>query len=119
MKAMLLKLEPIIWFLFGQSILLGTMLLTGWCLVVGIAIPMGLVSADALSFGRAHSLASSLIGRLVLALIIILPIWKGAHHLRHVSIDLRGGDRDAAVATALYVLATAGSIGAILAVVRL
>ena len=34
MKHLLLKLEPVIWLLFGQGILLGTMLLTGWLLVV-------------------------------------------------------------------------------------
>lgn len=119
MKSLLLKLEPIIWLLFGQGIMLGTMLLTGWLLVIGLAIPMGFVSADALSYARAHELGSTLIGRIVLAGIIILPIWKGAHHLRHVSIDFGGGERDAVVAPLLYAIATVGSLAAILAVVRL
>ena len=35
---MLLRLEPIIWLLFGQGILIGTILLTGWILVIGIAM---------------------------------------------------------------------------------
>ena len=47
MKALLLKLEPLIWFMFGQGILIGTILLTAWLLVVGLAIPMGIVDADA------------------------------------------------------------------------
>ena len=47
MKHLLLKLEPIIWLLFGNGILLGTILLTGWLLVVGIAMPLGFVGADA------------------------------------------------------------------------
>ncbi len=29
MKTLLLKLEPLIWFMFGQGILIGTILLTG------------------------------------------------------------------------------------------
>ena len=29
MKTVLLKLEPIIWFMFGQGIMIGTMLLRG------------------------------------------------------------------------------------------
>ena len=33
MKTLLLKLEPLIWFMFGQGILIGTILLTGWILV--------------------------------------------------------------------------------------
>ena len=42
MKHLLLKLEPMIWFMFGQGILIGTILLTGWVAIVGLAIPMGL-----------------------------------------------------------------------------
>ena len=98
MKHLLLKLEPLIWLLFGQGILLGTILLTGWILVVNLGVPLGVISADGLGFERAHELASSLIGRLVLAALCALPLWKGAHHLRHVSIDSGGAERDAIVA---------------------
>jgi fumarate reductase subunit D len=119
MKQLLLKLEPVIWLLFGQGILIGTMLLTGWLLVVTLGIPLGIVSADALAFERAHALAASLIGRLVLLALVVLPLWKGAHHLRSLSIDLGGGERDTAVATVLYGVAAVGSLLAILAVVRL
>ena len=119
MKDLLLRFEPIIWILFGNGLLIGTMLLTGWILVVGLAIPMGIVSPDALAFERAHGLASNLIGRLVLGALIVLPIWKGAHHLRHFSIDLRGHERDATVAPILYAVATLGSLAGILAVIRL
>ena len=43
MKTLLLKLEPLIWFMFGQGIMIGTMLLTGWILVLGILMPLGIV----------------------------------------------------------------------------
>ena len=119
MRDFLLRIEPVIWLLFGNGLLIGTMLLTPWILVIGIAAPLGLVSADALVFERVHALASSLIGRLVLMALIVLPIWKGAHHLRHLSIDLRGGDRDVVVAPILYAIAALGSLAGILAVVRL
>ena len=119
MKHWLLKLEPLIWLLFGQGILIGTMLLTGWVLVVGVLAPMGLVSQDALAFARAHSLGSSLLGRLFLLGLLVLPLWKGAHHVRSLSIDFGGVDRDAAVATLLYGIAALGSLLAIVAVVRL
>ena len=117
MKHLLLKLEPVIWLLFGQGILIGTVLLTGWVLVLGIAAPLHIV--DSLGFAHAHELGASGIGRLVLAALIILPMWKGAHHMRHVFIDMGGGDRDAAVASLLYLLALAGSIAGIVAVIRL
>ena len=119
MKEFLLRVEPVIWLLFGQGLLIGTMLLTGWILVVGIAIPLGLIDPAALSFDRAHALASSAIGRLVLAALIVLPLWKGAHHMRHLSIDFRGAERDIVVAPILYGIATVGSLLGILAVVRL
>ena len=117
MKTFLLKLEPVIWLLFGQGILIGTLLLTGWVLVLGIAAPLGIV--ETLSFDHARELGASLIGRVVLAAVIALPMWKGAHHLRHVCIDMGGGERDAPVALSLYLLATVGSIAGILAVFRL
>ena len=119
MKRLLLRLEPVIWLLFGQGILIGTILLTGWLLVVGVAVPLGLVPADALSYPRAHMLASHWIGRLVLLGLIALPLWKGAHHLRSLSLDFGGAERDTAVATVLYALAALGSLLAICAVARL
>ena len=119
MKHLLLKLEPLIWLLFGQGILIGTMLLTGWVLVVGLGVPLGFISADALSYERAHALAASLPGRLFLLALLVLPLWKGAHHVRSLSIDFSGLSRDAAVATLLYAIAALGSLLAIVAVVRL
>ena len=119
MKHLLLKLEPMIWLLFGQGILIGTMLLTGWILVVGLGVPLGIVSPDALTFARAHDLASSLLGRLFLLALLVLPLWKGAHHVRSLSIDYGGLGRDTAVATVMYLIAAVGSLLAIIAVVRL
>lgn len=119
MKTFLLRVEPFIWLMFGQGILLGTMLMTGWVLVVGILMPLGYVDAASLSFERAHALGANIIGRLLLAALIALPMWKGAHHLRSLSVDMRGGDRDAAVGGVLYLIALVGTVGAILAVARL
>lgn len=119
MKDLLLRFEPVIWTLFGGGIMVGTMLLTGWVLVFGVLAPMGFVPAEALSYDRAYGLASNFIGRVVLAALIALPLWKGAHHVRSLSIDFGGAERDAVVATILYAIAAAGSIFAIVAVVRL
>lgn len=119
MKSLLLRLEPVIWLLFGQGILIGTILMTGWLLIVGVAVPIGLVPPEGLEFERARALGSSFIGRVVLAALIALPLWKGAHHTRHLFLDAGGHDRDVIVAPLLYGLATVGSVLAILAVVRL
>jgi succinate dehydrogenase subunit D len=119
MRHLLLKLEPVVWLLFGQGILIGTMLLTAYLAIVGVAIPLGIVSADALSYERALRLGGSLIGRVVLLALIALPLWKGAHHVRSLSIDFGGLSRDVVVAPLLYGLALVGSAFALLAVVRL
>ena len=68
---------------------------------------------------RAHSLGSHIIGRLVLLGLIVLPLWKGAHHLRHVSIDSGGADRDRVVAPILYLIATIGSVLGVVAIFRI
>jgi succinate dehydrogenase subunit D len=119
MKHFLLKIEPVIWFLFGQGLMIGTMLLTAYLAVVGLAIPLGIVSADALAYDRALRLGASLIGRVVLFALIALPMWKGAHHVRYLSIDMGGLSRDTVVAPLLYSLALLGNLLALVAVVRL
>jgi fumarate reductase subunit D len=117
MKHLLLKLEPVIWLLFGQGIMLGTLLLTGWVLVVGVLAPLGI--APLIDYKDAHELGATLIGRFLLAGLIILPLWKGAHHMRHTFIDMGGADRDAVVAPILYLIALAGSVAGVVAVVQL
>jgi fumarate reductase subunit D len=116
-KHFLLRIEPVIWLLFGSGLLIGTMLLTGWLLVVGIAAPLGIVAP--LSYASAHALAVHPIGRIVLLALIVLPLWKGAHHLRYLSIDFGGESRDVVVAPLLYSVAALGSLLAVVAIVRL
>jgi fumarate reductase subunit D len=119
MKDLLLRAEPAIWLLFGGGIMGGTILLTAWLLVVGIAAPLGLVPVEAMDYGRVYALASNPIGRLVILLTAVLPLWKGAHHLRHLSIDHGGESRDVIVAPILYGIATIGSIVGIVGAIRL
>lgn len=120
MKTLLIKLEPLIWFMFGQGIMIGTMLLTPWILVLYLLIPFNVV--EPISYERAYSLTTSSVlglplGKLVLAAVAILPLWKGAHHVRSLLVDFGGGDRDPVVATVLYLVAVAGSVLAIVGLV--
>jgi fumarate reductase subunit D len=119
MKHLLLRAEPLIWLLFGGGIMGGTILLTGWVMVVGIAAPLGIVPPEAMDYGRVYALASHPIGRLVIMLTAVLPLWKGAHHLRHLSIDHGGEERDTIVAPILYGIAIIGSIVGIVGAIRL
>ena len=122
MKTLLLKLEPLIWFMFGQGIMIGTMLLTPWLLVFGVLGPLGIV--EPLSFADAKAtFTASLFGipiaKLALAALLVLPLWKGAHHVRSLLIDFGGGERDGFVGSVLYLIAIVGSVMGISAVVGL
>jgi fumarate reductase subunit D len=125
MRTLLLKLEPLIWFMFGQGILIGTMLLTGWILVVGILMPLGIVDPLNLNYLRAHELATASlfgvipVGQLLLAALLVLPLWKGAHHVRSLLIDMGGAERDGMVGGVLYLIALVGSGMGVAAVVGL
>ena len=119
MSWLLNRLEPVIWLLFGGGIMLGTILLPAFLIAVTLGAPLGFVSPEALSFERIHGIASHPIGRAVLAALIILPLWKGAHHTRSLLVDWLGHHADAAVGSLLYAIATVGSVLAIRAVVAL
>lgn len=115
----MLRLEPVIWVLFGAGMMVGGFLLPALILVLGLAGPLGFVPEGALAFERVYGLAASLPGRLVLAAAAALPLWAGAHHLRHVWIDFGGLKSDGLVGGLLYAVALVGSVLAVVAVFRL
>ncbi len=116
MKALMRKLEPVIWLLFGAGMMVGGFVLPAWIATVGL----GLVGdADAFSYDRMYAMFTHPVGRLVALAAMALPLWGGAHHLRHVSIDLGGLQRDPLVGGLLYALALGGSLAAVIAVVTL
>lgn len=119
MKQLILRLEPVIWFLFGSGFLVGCMLFPAYILAVGIAAPLGWLPPDAISFERVSGLAGSGVGRLVLLAMIVFPAWNGLNHFRHFLIDLGGYERDRIMAPLLYGLAVVVSLVAVVAVVRL
>lgn len=116
MKALMLRLEPLIWLLFGAGMMVGGFVLPAWIATVGLGLG---VSESALSYDRMVALFTHPIGRLVALAAMALPLWGGAHHLRHVWIDFGGLASDGAVGGLLYGLALGGSLAAVIAVVNL
>ena len=116
MRRFIATLEPLWWGLFVTGTAVSSIVLPGWLLTVGLGLGF---APDALSYERAHALGANLLGRAFLVVLVVTCLWNGAHHLRHFNIDLGGLSRDTAVATLLYALAGAGSLLAIVAVVRL
>lgn len=119
MRTLMLKLEPIIWGLFGAGMMVGALLFPAFLLVVGLAGPLGVLSDGALAYDRLHALFGNPLVRLVLVVGIALPLWAGAHHLRHLAIDFGGIGRDALVGSLCYAVALAGTVLAVIAVTRL
>jgi fumarate reductase subunit D len=115
-KALMLRLEPVIWVLFGAGMMVGGFVLPAFIATVGL----GLVGdAAALSYDRMYALLSNPLARLVALAALALPLWGGAHHLRHVWIDFGGLRSDGVVGGLLYLLALGGSVAAIVAVTTL
>ena len=99
--------------------MVGALLYPAWLLVVGLAAPLNVLSPHALSYERMLGLASHPIGQLAFLVAIVLPLWAGAHQLRHLQIDLGGIARDGWFGALCYAVALAGSVAAVVAVVRL
>jgi fumarate reductase subunit D len=118
-KTLLLRLEPIIWLLFGLGIMVGTLLLPGYLLTVTLGGPLGLLPEGAMAYDRVYGIASNPIGRIVLLALIALPLWKGAHHARTLAVDYFGHHADALAGSLLYAVAAVGSVLGILAVLGL
>ena len=119
MNHLILRLEPGIWALCGGGFFVGCLLMPAFIFTVCIAAPLGWLPADALSYERAHTLATYPLGKLVLLALIVLPFWNGANHLRHFVIDLRGIRSDGIVAPACYGAALVVTGIALLAVGKL
>lgn len=119
MKGLLVRLEPLIWMLFGGGMMVTALLYPAWLLTFTLAGPLDVLSPGALSYERALALASHPLGRLVLVAAIALPLWAGAHQVRHVQIDFGGVARDGWFGSLCYAVALAGSVLAVLAVARL
>jgi fumarate reductase subunit D len=116
MKALMLKLEPIIWLLFGAGMMVGGFVLPAFIATVGLGLVGG---GDAYGYDRMHAFFSHPLAKLVALAAMALPLWGGAHHLRHVWIDFGGLKTDGLVGGLLYGVALAGSVAAIVAVVAL
>lgn len=119
MKHLILRLEPLIWFLFGGGFIVGCLLFPAYLFATGIAAPLGWLPTGALSYDRVAAIVASPLGRLVALVMIVFPLWNGLNHLRHFAIDLFGAKRDAWIAPLCYATAALFSAAALVAVIRL
>ena len=107
--------KPIVWGLFAAGGTVTAFFVPVLMVVLGLAVPFGLLSADDLSFDRVHALVAHPLGRLVLFGFITVSFWHAAHRARTTVHDL-GIRNDGAIMFVCYGLA---GLGTVLAVVFL
>ena len=81
--------EPIWWSLFGAGGSWFAMFTPITVLLLGVLVPLGLLSPDYLNYERVHAFASSWVGALLILGSIILPLWHAMHRIHHGTHDLK------------------------------
>ena len=101
--------KPIIWGLFAAGGTLAAFVLPALILITCFAVPLGLLSADVLSYERLLDLLQHPLSKLVAFAILFLIIWHAAHRMRITAHDL-GIRNDMLTAIICYGIAAAGTI---------
>lgn len=81
--------EPVWWGLFGAGGTWFAMITPVTILVLGVLAPLGIISADALSYERVSEFATSIIGALFIIGTLALPMWHAMHRVHHGMHDLK------------------------------
>ncbi|MCB0815459.1 MAG: fumarate reductase subunit D [Flavobacteriales bacterium] len=109
--------KPIVWGLFAGGGTVTAFLSPVLVLVLGLAVPFGLYSAEDLSYDRVMAVIGNPLGALVLFGFITLALWHAAHRTRTTVHDL-GIHNDAMTAKVCYGLAALGTLAAAVALVQ-
>jgi fumarate reductase subunit D len=119
LKKLVNAIEPLIWGPFVTGNFLTPLCFPAIVLVLGIAGPLGWLPADALSYERAHALATNPICVIGILALIPLALLAGSHHLRFGIIDLGSAENDGPVALLLYGLWQLGALATAIAILRI
>ena len=101
--------KPIIWSLFAAGGTAAAFLVPAMMLFTSLAIPLGLLPADALSYDRVVVLLQTPFSKLITFGTLFVIIWHAAHRMRITAHDL-GIRRDRLVAYICYGIAAAGTL---------
>ena len=80
--------KPIVWGLFAAGGTATAFLVPVLMLVLGLAVPLGLLSPDIFSFDRIYAFVTHPLGRLALFGFIMISFWHSAHRTRTTAHDL-------------------------------
>jgi fumarate reductase subunit D len=101
--------KPIVWGLFAAGGTLAAFLVPVMILFTCLAVPLGLLPADALSYERVLDLLAHPLARLATFGVLFLVIWHAAHRLRITAHDV-GIRADSVVAIVCYGIAAAATL---------
>ena len=103
--------QPVFWLLFGAGGMLSATIGAMLVFITGIAVPMGLLPADTLSYENMIAFHRHWAGKAFTFAVISLFLWHGAHRIFHSLHDLGVKARGASV-VACYGLALLGTLAA-------
>ncbi|CCQ75198.1 fumarate reductase subunit FrdD [Magnetospira sp. QH-2] len=101
--------KPIVWGMFAAGGTASAFLVPVVMVVLGFAVPLGLLPAEALSFDRVYAIVAHPLGRLVMMGFITVCLWHAAHRTRTTVHDL-GIHNDRATMTVCYGVAGLGTV---------
>ena len=80
--------EPLFWSLFGAGGVVTSFITPALILLVGLAVPLGMLPDHTLSYSKILAFAQNPFGGLVLFVCISLALWHCAHRIFHGLHDL-------------------------------
>lgn len=110
--------KPVIWSLFAAGGTVAAFIVPVLILITCLAVPLGLLSVDTLSYERALGLMQHPLSKLVTFTVLFLIAWHAAHRIRITAHDL--GIRNDRLATFIcYGIAAAGTLLALAALLTI
>lgn len=101
--------KPIVWGLFAAGGTVAAFVTPVMILVTGLAVPLGLLPAEALGYERMLAMLQNPLVKLLVFLAVFLPACHAAHRLRITAHDF-GIRADTAVMAVCYGLAALGTV---------
>jgi len=101
--------KPVIWSLFAAGGTIAAFVVPVLILITCLAVPLGLFSAEILSYERLLELMQHPLSKFITFAVLFPVIWHAAHRMRITAHDL-GVRSDRSVASICYGIAAAGTI---------
>lgn len=82
------KTEPFLWGMFSAGGVVAALFVPIHIIVAGLAVPLGLIKAEAVSYQHMLSLVGNPLIKLYLFVLVALPLFHAAHRLRFALKDM-------------------------------